>query len=74
MHLSPIEIKKINVSEDGSTISIVVDDENYPTVLGKRGMNARLNGATHRRRTRRSKNERVPSCNEYRKSPTRSLR
>ncbi|MGE5196763.1 MAG: transcription termination factor NusA, partial [Anaerolineae bacterium] len=43
--LSPIEIKKINISEDGSTISIVVDDENYPNVLGKRGMNARLNGA-----------------------------
>lgn len=43
--LAPIEIKKISVSEDGGTISIVVDDENYPTVLGKRGMNARLNGA-----------------------------
>jgi N utilization substance protein A len=42
--LTPIEIKKISVSEDGSTILIVVDDENYPTVLGKRGMNARLNG------------------------------
>lgn len=42
--LSPIEIKKINVSEDGTVISIVVEDENYPTVLGKRGMNARLNG------------------------------
>lgn len=42
--LNPIPIKKINVSEDGSAISIVVDDENYPTVLGKRGMNARLNG------------------------------
>jgi N utilization substance protein A len=43
--LSPIEIKKINVSDDRSTISIVVDDESYPIVLGKRGMNARLNGA-----------------------------
>ncbi len=43
--LSPIEIKKISVSEDGGRISIVVDDENYPAVLGKRGMNARLNGA-----------------------------
>lgn len=42
--LSPVEIKKINVSEDGSTISIVVDDEQYPVVLGKKGMNARLNG------------------------------
>ncbi len=42
--LSPIQIKKINVGEDGRTISIVVADEDYPTVLGKRGMNARLNG------------------------------
>lgn len=42
--LHPIEIKKISVNEDGSRISIVVDDENYPKVLGKRGMNARLNG------------------------------
>lgn len=43
--LHPIEIKKISVNPDASVISIVVEDENYPTVLGKRGMNARLNGA-----------------------------
>lgn len=42
--LAPIEIKKISVSEDESTISIVVEDEDYPTVLGKKGMNARLCG------------------------------
>lgn len=42
--LAPIEIKKISVSEDESTISIVVDDEAYPTVLGKKGMNIRLCG------------------------------
>ena len=42
--LAPIEIKKISVSEDESTISIVVEDEDYPTVLGKRGRNARLCG------------------------------
>lgn len=42
--LAPLEIKKINVSEDGTEISIVVEDEQYPAVLGKRGMNARLNG------------------------------
>ncbi len=42
--LSPIEAKKIAVSPDKKTISIVVEDEQYPTVLGKRGMNARLNG------------------------------
>ncbi len=42
--LSPLEIKKLLVSEDGTTITIVVNDEDYPTALGKRGMNARLNG------------------------------
>ncbi len=42
--LDPIEIKKINVNEDETEISIVVDDESYPIVLGKRGMNIRLCG------------------------------
>lgn len=42
--LAPIEPRKIDVSDDGSMVSIIVDDENYPAVLGKRGMNARLNG------------------------------
>jgi N utilization substance protein A len=42
--LHPLEIKKIFVSEDKSTIHIVVNDEDYPAALGKRGMNARLNG------------------------------
>jgi N utilization substance protein A len=42
--LSPVEIKKININEDESVISIVVDDENYPIVLGRRGINARLIG------------------------------
>lgn len=42
--LAPVEIKKISVNDDESRISIVVDDESYPTVLGKRGMNARLCG------------------------------
>ncbi len=42
--LAPIEIKKISVNEDETTISIVVDDESYPIVLGKRGMNIRLCG------------------------------
>lgn len=41
--LSPIEIRKINVSEDDKTISIVIDDQDYAAVIGKRGMNARLN-------------------------------
>jgi len=42
--LSPLEVKKVDINEDGSCVTIVVDDENYPAVLGKRGMNARLNG------------------------------
>ena len=42
--LSPIEPRKIDVSEDQEVVSIVVDDESYPAALGKRGMNARLNG------------------------------
>lgn len=41
--LSPIEIRKISVNEDEKVISIVVDDEDFAAVLGKRGMNARLN-------------------------------
>ncbi len=41
--LSPIEIKKIHT--DDGCISIVVDDDDYPKVIGKRGTNARLNGA-----------------------------
>jgi len=43
--LSPIEIRKINISEEDGSISIVVDDEDYAAVIGKRGMNARLNSS-----------------------------
>lgn len=42
--LSPIEIRKINIAEDDKTVSIVVEDADYAAVIGKRGMNARLNG------------------------------
>lgn len=41
--LQPIEIRKIRIDEEEKTISIVVDDDNYPAVIGKKGMNARLN-------------------------------
>lgn len=41
--LSPIEIRKINVSEGDNTISIVVEDDDFAAVIGKKGMNARLN-------------------------------
>lgn len=41
--LAPIEIRKISVNNDEKIISIVVEDEDFAAVLGKRGMNARLN-------------------------------
>lgn len=41
--LAPIEIRKISVTEDDKTISIVVDDDDFAAVIGKKGMNARLN-------------------------------
>lgn len=40
--LSPLEIKKIRLEDD--SIDIVVNDEDYPIVIGRKGMNARLNG------------------------------
>lgn len=42
--LSPIEIKKYSLDEASKSITLIIDDENYPTVLGKRGLNIRLNG------------------------------
>lgn len=41
--LAPIEIRKISVNDEEKTISIVVDDDNFAAVIGKRGMNNRLN-------------------------------
>lgn len=44
--LAPIEIRKISVDDEEperKIVSIVVDDEDYPAVIGKKGMNARLN-------------------------------
>ena len=41
--LSPILIRKINVSDSDNTISIVVEDDDFAAVIGKKGMNARLN-------------------------------
>ncbi|MEL7431782.1 MAG: transcription termination factor NusA [Chlamydiota bacterium] len=38
--IAPIEISKLKESEEN--ISIVVSDEDYPIVIGKKGMNARL--------------------------------
>lgn len=41
--LSPIEIRKVSISEEDNTISIVVEDDDFAAVIGKKGMNARLN-------------------------------
>jgi N utilization substance protein A len=38
--VDPVEIKRIKVGEN--KIIIVVNDEDYPTIIGKKGMNARL--------------------------------
>ncbi len=40
--LAPSEVKKLK--EFGTKVSLVVKDEDYPLVIGKRGMNARLIG------------------------------
>jgi N utilization substance protein A len=42
--LAPIEIRKININEEDKFIAIVVDDKDFAVVIGKRGMNAKLNG------------------------------
>lgn len=42
--LSPIEPKFIVIDERAKEATVVVDDEDYPIVLGRRGMNARLCG------------------------------
>ena len=41
--LSPIEIRKISVNDEEKVISIVVEDDDFAAVIGKKGMNARLN-------------------------------
>jgi N utilization substance protein A len=41
--LSPLEIRKISVNEDEKTMSIIVEDEDFAAIIGKKGMNARLN-------------------------------
>lgn len=39
--ISPVEIKRIKINDK---ISIIVSDDDYPTVIGKKGINARLIG------------------------------
>jgi N utilization substance protein A len=40
--ISPCEIKKADFEEEEDLIRLVVDDEDYPSVLGRKGTNARL--------------------------------
>ena len=40
--ISPCEIKKAEFDEEEDLIRIIVDDEDYPSVLGRKGTNARL--------------------------------
>jgi len=42
--LQPIEIVKFSMNEDEKQMTIVVVDDDFPVVIGKRGMNATLNG------------------------------
>jgi len=41
----PVVIRKFEVSEDGQSVFVVVDDEDFPTTIGKKGMNVRLLGS-----------------------------
>lgn len=41
--LAPIEIRKVSVNEEDQIISIVIEDDDFAAVIGKKGMNARLN-------------------------------
>ena len=40
--LNPVVYRKLFVSEEGDKISLVVDDEDFPTAIGKKGQNVRL--------------------------------
>lgn len=42
--LQPVAIRRLKSSEDGSRLSLVVDDDDFPTAIGKKGMNVRLIG------------------------------
>ncbi len=41
--LHPIEPKKLAYDQENGVVHLIVEDEDYPIVIGKRGMNARLN-------------------------------
>ncbi len=41
--IDPVVIKRMDYDKENNEVTIVVEDEDYPTVLGKKGANARLN-------------------------------
>lgn len=40
--LQPVVIQRFKSSEDGKQLSLVVEDDDFPTAIGKKGMNVRL--------------------------------
>lgn len=40
--INPVQIKKADFNEEENLITLVISDEDYPSVLGKRGNNVRL--------------------------------
>lgn len=42
--LEPVVVRRFQASEDGRSISIVVDDEDFAKAIGQKGMNVRLLG------------------------------
>ncbi len=42
--LDPVVMRKMKINEDGSEVFIVVDDEDFPTAIGRQGMNVQLIG------------------------------
>ncbi len=42
--LAPIEIRSLKVSDDGLQVYVVVDDDDFASAIGKRGLNVRLIG------------------------------
>lgn len=41
--LDPIEPKKLTYDQENQTVFLVVEDEDYPIIIGKKGTNTRLN-------------------------------
>ncbi|MBM3201438.1 MAG: transcription termination/antitermination protein NusA [Chlamydiae bacterium] len=42
--LSPLVPKKVDFCDETNTVTLIVEDEDYPAILGKKGINARLTG------------------------------